>query len=326
MNTDWIDLIQRHIAGLTTDEEARRLNTALKTDDALADLYVRHVELEVSLEAKAASAEATRELLTATPSTRPTFWLSWRPQLLTAAAAGVIFGLFSASIVWAISSPRWAMTISAITSLENAGFEQSLGRLPEHFPNQAGVWCGDAAEVIESQAGLPSPAQGRRMLRFVRADRVEKGSGHPAYSCDVFQIVNLAEVKHQVEKGQESSIELSVSFQDLRQPDGALYNVACSLMLYEQAPAAISGSWPAGRMDADAFSSARLRSPVHGSVDGWSRITARCILPESAKYALIWISAHQRTASGKEMAPVYADDISLIIKTHTPIPLKIAQD
>ena len=38
MNTDLNDLIQRHIAGLTTDEEARHLADALKTDDALADL------------------------------------------------------------------------------------------------------------------------------------------------------------------------------------------------------------------------------------------------------------------------------------------------
>ena len=94
MNTDWNDLIQRYLAEQTTEEEMRRLAAALRADDALADLYLRHTELDVALEAEAASAEVTRELLSApmvSETRRGGPWPSWRP--LVAAAACVIFAL-----------------------------------------------------------------------------------------------------------------------------------------------------------------------------------------------------------------------------------------
>lgn len=121
MNTDWNDLIQHHIAGLTTNEEARCLAAALKTDDALADLYVRHVELELSLEAKAASAEATRELLTAPPSTRPIRWLSWRPL---AAAAAVFIALLGVVALWL---PQRGVEVEILQATSNVSPEWTKG-------------------------------------------------------------------------------------------------------------------------------------------------------------------------------------------------------
>jgi anti-sigma factor RsiW len=91
--------------GLTTDDEAQRLSDALKTEDELADLYIRHIALEVALEACAASAEGTRELLTSpemTESSRSKSWFAWRP--LMAAAAGIVFGMLCTSMVFAYAS------------------------------------------------------------------------------------------------------------------------------------------------------------------------------------------------------------------------------
>ncbi|HCN76124.1 MAG TPA: hypothetical protein DIT13_02880 [Verrucomicrobiales bacterium] len=119
MSTDWNDLIQRHIAGLTTEAEAAQLQQALKADDSLADLYIRHIELDVALEAKAASAEATRELLTAPvadEARRSTRWLAWRP--LAAAAAVALLGM--AGTLWLRTIP-WPRGASAtLVSADNA--------------------------------------------------------------------------------------------------------------------------------------------------------------------------------------------------------------
>ena len=52
MNTDSHELIQRYIAGTITDEEALKLQDALKRDAELADLYLSYVNLDVALEAK----------------------------------------------------------------------------------------------------------------------------------------------------------------------------------------------------------------------------------------------------------------------------------
>lgn len=88
MNTAWHELIQRHIAGLTTDAEAEQLQSLLRTDEAAARLYLRYMNLDVALEAHAGSRAAISEMLRA--PLEPQFrkrsrWLSWRP--LTAAAA-----------------------------------------------------------------------------------------------------------------------------------------------------------------------------------------------------------------------------------------------
>lgn len=94
MNTAWHDLIQRHIAGLTTDAEAEQLQSLLRTDEAAARLYLRYMNLDVALEAQAGSRAAISEMLMAPikPQLRKmSRWLSWRP--LVAAAGFVVVAL-----------------------------------------------------------------------------------------------------------------------------------------------------------------------------------------------------------------------------------------
>jgi hypothetical protein len=76
MNTDWDDLIQKHVSGIASDEETQQLFAALKVDDAVADLYLRHVGLGLALEAKAASLEATcsRPLVRRGRASNPSVW------------------------------------------------------------------------------------------------------------------------------------------------------------------------------------------------------------------------------------------------------------
>ena len=160
MNTDWNDLIQHYIAEQTSEEETRRLEAALKVDDALADLYLRHTELDVALEAEAASAEVMRELLTVPMvswTRRGGHWLSWRP--LTAAAAGIVFGMFCTSVVWAYAGNgrSWSLLRE---SFEGDGFRWQSG-----FPKQMGQWGGDEAKVVSIEAGV-NPKDGARMLKL----------------------------------------------------------------------------------------------------------------------------------------------------------------
>jgi ferric-dicitrate binding protein FerR (iron transport regulator) len=101
MNPEWHDLIQRYIAGLTTDEEAALFQDSLKRDDAVARLYLRYMNLDVALEAHAGSQAAVTEMLVSPPQNEMkqwTGWLSWRP--LTA-AAGIVF-----LMAWWLMQPR----------------------------------------------------------------------------------------------------------------------------------------------------------------------------------------------------------------------------
>jgi hypothetical protein len=60
MKTEWHDLIQRHLAGLLSDAEARRFKEALLNQSEVRQLYFQYVDLDLSLAALADSAAAAR--------------------------------------------------------------------------------------------------------------------------------------------------------------------------------------------------------------------------------------------------------------------------
>ncbi|MCX6858379.1 MAG: hypothetical protein NTV80_26170, partial [Verrucomicrobia bacterium] len=68
MNPDWHTIIQRHMDGLSTDEESAVLKDALKHDDTLARLYLSYLNMDVALEAQASKSETTRNLLLSMPA------------------------------------------------------------------------------------------------------------------------------------------------------------------------------------------------------------------------------------------------------------------
>ena len=189
MNTDWNDLIQRYIAKQTSEEETRRLEAALKADDALADLYLRHTELDVALEAEAASAEVTRELLSApmvSETSRGGHWYSWRP--LAAAAAGLVIGAFSATAVWAIAAVKSPRVLAV--PLADAGFEAGAPIPSSSVPQRPGQWSGDPCAIVEAQ-GRVRPREGGHMLRFLAASTTGDFAGSKNMATDLWQVIAL---------------------------------------------------------------------------------------------------------------------------------------
>lgn len=117
MNPDSHDLIQRHMAGLLTEDEAAVLQTRLKADTNLRRLYLHYMNLDVALEAQAGSRDRVIDLLRTAPPTenKPAGrWLSWRP--LTAAAAGIVL---TVSAWWWQGSQRVLATV-----VNDAGVEE----------------------------------------------------------------------------------------------------------------------------------------------------------------------------------------------------------
>ncbi len=152
MSTDWHDIIQRHMAGITTEEEAGLLQDSLKRDDAFASLYLRYMNLDVALEAQATTTEATRTLLTAPAIRRRGF--QWRP-LTTAAVASVLLAGFLAVLflpqVSAAALVRQALKVHA-AALDRC---YRVSASEEFAPRR--------------QAGLPSAT--REILLWTRGDR-----------------------------------------------------------------------------------------------------------------------------------------------------------
>ncbi len=323
MNTDWHDLIQRHIAGLTTEEEAALLQNALKRDDAVARLYLRYMNLDVALEAHAASSEAVTEMLIAPDAATPgrsTRWLSWRP--LAAAAAGLVFGMFCTSVVFGYVVPRAVAKEKRLFPLRNGDFEQSGGALPANPPASFNIWSGDGAELVAG-SGEASPKSGRRMLRFTRAETdPHTAQGFPA-RCDVYQLIDLRQVWDQVGADDEVTLEVRASFFDADPGPEGSGQFRCRLLVNPQSPQTVRAGWPESRFDGCAYVRTYLdNSPA--TCGQWRTAKAKVILPRNARTAAVHVSVIRFTDAPQpdaEFGHCYADDVNLTVIAR-PLPRK----
>lgn len=325
MNPDSHDLIQRHIAGTLTGNEATVLQTRLKADTDLRRLYLHYMNLDVALEAQAGSRDRVIDLLRAAPLTqnKPAGrWLSWRP--LTAAAAGIVFGMFCTSVVFGYVMPRAVATASLLFALVDGSFEKQSGRLPSGLPTQFGVWSGDESEVVE-KASMDAK-DGKRALRFVRAEREPTLPNHGAVSCDVYQLVDLRSLKSDAALG-DATLELSVQFLDGRELAGEPMKFICGVSVFAGSPEAILAEWPLTQKESLASGSGSLDSEG-GSPRSWHLVTTKILLPPQADFAVVNLVVHKpKTPSGTEVlfGAQFADEVRLTLKTQPTLPVRIAQ-
>jgi hypothetical protein len=330
MNNDWDELIQKHVSGIAAAEESQRLAAALKTDDALADLYLRHVGLELALEARAASAEATRELLFSAPIPEPAArfgWLAWRP-IAVASAAGIILGMACTTALFGYVLPRAQATSFRVPALVNGGFEKQGGHLPSGFPVKYGTWSGDESDVMERSP--VEATRGGRALRFVRAEREPGLPNHGAASCDVYQIVDLRDLrdlrdpKGEAGAGGEATLELSVQFLDARAATGAPVLFLCRLYVFAGSPEALPAEWPLSQKEALASGSGSYKSEG-GSPGAWHQVNTKILLPPRAEFAVVHLVAHKPGNTAGQTAGFgeqYADDVQLTLKTQPLLPVR----
>ena len=317
MNTDWNDLIQRYIAEQTSEEETRRLEAALKADDALADLYLRHTELDVALEAEAASAEVTRELLSApmvSETSRSGSWLSWRP--LTAAAAGIVFGMFCTSVVFGYVVP----SLSKAMTLLQESFESRPAPLVAGVPIEAGKWSGDYTEIVGEQQGV-KPESGKKMLRFLRADFEGKAKPEGSYISEVHQLIDLRPYRREFADG-GAVVQLSAAFNAFSFPAEEAFVCSVSLQALD-AETAINGSTRIGEtLLIDCLAMARNSRQLDRDPESWQRLNAELRLPPNADFILIRIAlAHSNKAQRRETFDGhYLDGVRLTLARRAPLP------
>lgn len=276
MNNHWHDLIQQYISGTISDDDAAALEQQLISDSNLRDGYLDALNLDSALAATAESAELALSL-PVLPSQRaltpalPSHWLSWRP--LTAAAAGLVIGLFSASVVWAVAKPARSTQVRPVLS---EGFEDAGMSFERGFPRSAGVWGGDKVQVVRSD----SAEEGQQVLRFGPAAKRKFG-----YADSVVDISALAD---DVAGGRhELRLRASVRTVGGQAPE-QLYTLR--LAAFAEDAAAVRELWFSGgetSQRALGFAARRLDA----AQDGWVALEATLPLPVGARHLVVSIGA-----------------------------------
>jgi hypothetical protein len=185
-------------------------------------------------------------------------------------------------------------------------------RLERGFPHQTGFWSGDEAAIRDGQ------------LRFIAPG---SDSGDPtgrAISCDVFQLVDLRPLRQTLSPEGDSVLELSTDFLDTRPPNTKpSVTFFCQLYLFQGDLASLHEVWPQTNAEALASGSAQVTT-LGADVRGVRTLTAKCLIPAQADFAVIQIAARPNLRPAK-LDELSADNVKLTLKTQPTLPVRIVQ-
>ncbi|MDH4451912.1 MAG: hypothetical protein QE570_01885 [Verrucomicrobiota bacterium] len=305
-DTDFLHLLMRHQDGTLTPDELAAFETAMRDDPAKRQLFAETQLRSMALHDRFRQEAFQSGCGFSRTSQRKRF--TWITRPITAMAAGLVIGLFSASIVWAISSPK--ATTERLFSLLNGSFDEN--RLERGFPHQLGFWSGDEAAIRDDQLCFIAPSS---------------DSGDPtgrAISCDVFQLVDLRPLRHALSPEGDSVLELSSDFRDGRaantKPSVSFFG---QLYLFSGDPASLHQKWPQSIPEALASGSAQVTT-LGSDAKGVRTLNAKCLIPAQADFAVIQISARPNLRPAK-LDQLSADNVKLTLKNQPTLPVRIVQ-
>jgi hypothetical protein len=245
----------------------------------------------------------------AADSTRPSSglsWLSWPP--LTAAAAGLVLGMFCTSVVFGYSVSRVA---SHLLELVNAGFEQDESPLPLAAPIGHGAWGGDGRVV--GALGLVSPVEGKRMVRFMSSEL--NVDGKMPLLADVSQAVDMRSWRDALRDG-KATVNCSASFNGDTDPARTRTTYRIDVRAYTGDVSLLQKAFPERSSQEVAHSCWRTEDDHDPSK--WQTVAGSIILPPETDFLLIELKVF-RPGHGDAQASVESahcvDDVRLTLTT-----------
>lgn len=212
-----------------------------------------------------------------TPQRTSTRWLAWRP--LTAAAAGLVIGMFCTSVVFGFG----VRSLEKVVSLFQESFESGPAPLVTGMPQEANLWSGDYSEVVERYEDV-KPAQGTKMVRMLRSDFEGKASSMPNRQGDLSRIIDVRSFMRDANGG-EFVMTLSALFNAGPFPDSQRYDGVVALYALGEL-----GSTEESLMeDALAISNGSCNSMDRDPAT-WQTASTRLLLPTGTKFVMLKVS------------------------------------
>jgi hypothetical protein len=230
---------------------------------------------------------------------------------IVAAAAGLVFGAFCTSVLWAVADSKMGGSKKLQIALADTARD---GRIPSGFPRTAGALGGDYATLESTGAGR-TKTHGN-LLRFMEAGADENDPNPAPTSCDVSQLVDLSQYRSLTHTG-KATLELSASFSDASAGLSPNQRFYCWILVFQGKPSEID-PWPGAIKSAIASSLQHLPPSRLKGPSQWSRHRVQCTVPENADYAVIQIGVVNLDKAAKgpaQFGAQYADDIQLVLKT-----------
>jgi hypothetical protein len=313
-------LVDLYLDGVLPESEHALLFQRLETDpEALVYLASRtqlNVDLRRSFKRRKLQQMAVAGAATSMARQTRLPWLSWRP--LTAAAAGIVFGMFCTSVVFGFG----ARSVEKVVSLLQESFESGPAPLVTGMPQVVNLWSGDYSEIVEKFEGV-KPKDGTKIARVLRSDYDGKTSSKPSKQGDLMRVVDVRPLLREANGG-EVVITLSALFNAAPFPDAEHYDGMVTLYALGQ----LGSTEESLLEDALAHSHGGCRSLDRDPVT-WQSASARLLLPPGTERVLLKVSFSPMPASGKSQSPLpdhvtfaghFVDDVRASVSIRKAVP------
>ena len=289
-----LELMRLYLEGVASLEETQELESLIVKDASVRQDFLRYTHLDSAL-------AGVRRSQPSVVAPRRSVWLSWHP--LTAAAAGIVFGMFCTSMVFGFVVQRGVEKKTPLTVFEPS-FEDTQMRLANGFPGRPGQWGGDAAHVVAAENAV-SPKEGKFMLKL---DPKRRGAPH------MYQVLDLQSPAYGA-GGEPRDIEISASFA-AADPEASVRDVIRAFAFTEATESLDEASLETRD---EAIASVTGGLDVTPGMTGWQTISVKVQVPRAARSLVLFFGVRVRDKAA-HMAPSYLDDVHVSLLTTTTLP------
>lgn len=318
----WRELIERHLLGQISEDESRELEAALSAHRVVRDEFRRRCNVDAALRhaATALQAETAPPVRNhpkeRTPDTTRRLWLQWRP--LTAAAAGIVLGMFCTSVVYGFVVRQQAVRVLPLPVFE-AGFEKPHLVIGDGEPKAVREWSGERASVVTAENGV-TPVEGVRMSRI---GQNVPGQPEKMPLARLYQMIDLSTVPAGT-WDDEAEVKVEAAFCAADEGQQARFRIR-AFALAEPPEDAARDFWPRVHssllQDDDLTVSSAQWFPVKPGQKGWHRFSLKLPLPRGTRTLVVLFGAGHARNSAESPNSFYLDDVRVtLLSRQGPLP------
>ena len=294
------NLIDRYLTGMADEVDVEQLETLLKTDEELRQTFLAASRIDSHLREQAEQLTLVKEEISR-PLKSHFAWIN------PGAAAGLLIGLLSASVVWAYVVPRGGEITRTSQEIVSEGFEDSDIELPIHLPVKANQWCG-RLDSVTPKGGI-SAVEGKRVGRLIPK------AGNRSDSLS--RVVDLQDYPD-LESGYVRSLKVKGSFAAPFTEQSPGFHVR--IVAFSQAPEDVRQAWR-DRWNSDAMilqGVERKHLPEKDEQGNWHEVSASLEIPEGTRSIMVTLGVWHLNPE-MSVPDLYLDAVQVqLVDTYKP--------
>lgn len=294
-------LIDRYLTGIADKTEVEQLDTLLKADEELRQTFITASRVDSHLREQATQQLPIEKEESSRPRKLRGSWINW------GAVAGLMIGLFGASVVWAYVMPRGGEITRTSQEIVSEDFEDPDMKLKPQLPDVANQWFGRVVSV--------APEGGVSAVGGSRVGKLSPVPGNRAES--VRYVVDLNDFPESAQ-GHVQSLQVKAYFSAPLTRQEPKFRV--ELAAFSEAPGEVRQAWREEREFGERVLQQVVRNllPSEEELGDWHEVSASLEIPPGSRSVVISLGVF-RLHPDKPVSDFYLDAIEVrLVDTWEP--------